>query len=1462
MKKKNKIISLTLSTFLLFSAFGSAMFVNAEGENLDTNEEITEQIDDVKNDELLDEEIPEQTDDEEKKETDSLETDSSEVELNQKSDTTQQKNKTNKENDVNPLAEDDEQPSEVTLGNFKIKGGVQGTDFALEGASLIIKTATPLTIQNVNPSTFNTNNIRIQQGITANITLAGVSIQNTASNDSPFNIMGSGTTCNIILAKDTVNTLNATSLYAAALHCGEGSTVTIDGSGTLNAYGGHGSAGIGSGFNETAGHLIINGGTINAHAWRYNTTGNVAPADSVPTGFGPSNWDRTDHIYSGGAGIGAGTYGGASTITINGGTIHAYGSAHGAGIGASYAHNTAGTKQTGASTNTRPLVCGDITINGGYITSKGYSHGAAFGGSCGTTANGCTIRVTGGTLLPTSLHTNPDFNANGTGKVYITGGSIRTAGGNKFMNGSTPGVAFDKDGKPVFMVTINLSAEGIKNDAISDWSVTIGGEKYEYGAPSYFDDGKLYLWVPQATQGKTISVSCKYNGKPLEPLYIEDTKGDGTAVLKRYVDFDLPDDFINNLTKHYDGLSFDTYDFEKTENAIEAVDQAGNKKVLNKNDNVEVVLQRYDAIDGNPIGEEYQTGGYKMPADAGIYRIQIISRQYANEEGFRDSYWGHRARGWAVINPADSRVVDVDYHWDYKNGISDPTSTADFANIVLKANVMPNNIENVEKGMIKEALTCEAPTGTVQFYINGVRVGKPVKLTAPSSGSSSSDLVTDEAENSGYKYASASLTMDYTSKNYLVPANDEGKFIVTAKYLGDDNYKVSEAGAKKKEVPEEFPFTTVPGSVVTPQDTTELDKDKDVPVLDKLEPSYDIVGEDDDQRLVAYYKDMITRNIVKTEDGEDKPVTILDKVALANMLNQRYALTNPSGRPQTNGTGEDEVIVKFEPENIVITDKDGNEVDEIDLSKPENYTIQATHNQDDVFEDTAVHTSAVLTIDYKLIDMKEEVKKDTPVDVDTDGDGYPDVNVDPDGDGKPEINIDPDGDGKPDVNVDTDDDGKPDVNIDTDKDGKPDINIDPDGDGKPDINIVDKDGDGKPDDLDEKWPNIGDIKPDINIDTDDDGKPDVNVDTDDDGKPDVNIDTDGDNKPDINIDPDGNGKPDINIVDKDGDGKPDDLDEKWPNIGDVKPDINIDTDDDGKPDVNVDTDDDGKPDVNIDTDKDGKPDINIDPDGDGKPDINIVDKDGDGKPDDLDEKWPNIGDIKPDINIDTDDDGKPDVNVDTDDDGKPDVNIDTDGDNKPDINIDPDGNGKPDINIVDKDGDGKPDDLDEKWPNIGDVKPDINIDTDDDGKPDVNVDTDDDGKPDVNIDTDKDGKPDINIDPDGDGKADINIDTDGDGKADLNIDTDGDGKADLNIDKDGDGKPDLNIDTDGDGIADKNIDKDGDGEVDIDIQGEDIKNEKKVKTGDNTSIAGFAVLTLTSLFMVVLLFSLKKKENE
>ena len=66
---------------------------------------------------------------------------------------------------------------EIALGNFHITGGQQGTDYDLEGTSLVIKTDTPLIIKNINPDAVNTTNIRIQNGITANLTLAGVNIQ-------------------------------------------------------------------------------------------------------------------------------------------------------------------------------------------------------------------------------------------------------------------------------------------------------------------------------------------------------------------------------------------------------------------------------------------------------------------------------------------------------------------------------------------------------------------------------------------------------------------------------------------------------------------------------------------------------------------------------------------------------------------------------------------------------------------------------------------------------------------------------------------------------------------------------------------------------------------------------------------------------------------------------------------------------------------------------------------------------------------------------------------------------------------------------------------------------------------------------------------------------------------------------------------------------------------------------------
>lgn len=150
------------------------------------------------------------------------------------------------------------------------------------------------------------------------------------------------------------------------------------------------------------------------------------------------------------------------------------------------------------------------------------------------------------------------------------------------------------------------------------------------------------------------------------------------------------------------------------------------------------------------------------------------------------------------------------------------------------------------------------------------------------------------------------------------------------------------------------------------------------------------------------------------------------------------------------------------------------------------------------------------------------------------------LNIDTDGDGKPDLNVDLNHDGVCDINCDIDNDGKPDLNIDYKGDLKAHFNLDLDGDGKPDTNLINQsNNNGIACNLngtcDLNCDTDGDHHPDINIDFDGDGKPDINIDTDCDGKADLNIDIDGDGKPDLNIDTNGDGKPDEKI-DTDGDG--------------------------------------------------------------------------------------------------------------------------------------------------------------------------------------------------------------------------------------------------------------------------------------------------------------------------------------
>lgn len=190
----------------------------------------------------------------------------------------------------------------------------------------------------------------------ATVTLSGVTI--TA--DRPMLCNGDAI---IILADGTTNTLTAS--VGVGLQAYHQKTLTIRGTGTLNAKGAIYSPGIG---NNNYKEIIIEGGTINAQ--------------------GASN----------AAGIGLGYQNNGGNITITGGIVNATGGSNAPGIGSG-----AGRDHDGTNT---PSVCGNITISGGNVT-------ATAGSSCpnsigaGNTGGTCGTITIGGTVFSGSISQSP-----------------------------------------------------------------------------------------------------------------------------------------------------------------------------------------------------------------------------------------------------------------------------------------------------------------------------------------------------------------------------------------------------------------------------------------------------------------------------------------------------------------------------------------------------------------------------------------------------------------------------------------------------------------------------------------------------------------------------------------------------------------------------------------------------------------------------------------------------------------------------------------------------------------------------------------------------------------------------------------------------------------------------------------------------------------------------------------------
>lgn len=154
---------------------------------------------------------------------------------------------------------------------------------------------------------------------------------------------------------------------------GDEYTLTIRGTGTLNAFGGQNAAGIGANSRYDSGNIVIAGGTINA------TGGENA------------------------AGIGSGYYGKCGDITISGGTITANGGNYAAGIGSA---------EYGS--------CGSIEITTG-VTKVNATKGSGAPNSIGPGQNGSCNSVTiGDTQYWGWVSTSREYGYKNSGDTYLT----------------------------------------------------------------------------------------------------------------------------------------------------------------------------------------------------------------------------------------------------------------------------------------------------------------------------------------------------------------------------------------------------------------------------------------------------------------------------------------------------------------------------------------------------------------------------------------------------------------------------------------------------------------------------------------------------------------------------------------------------------------------------------------------------------------------------------------------------------------------------------------------------------------------------------------------------------------------------------------------------------------------------------------------------------------------------------
>ena len=292
-------------------------------------------------------------------------------------------------------------------------------------------------------STENTVTINAEKDQTANVTLSGANIDVSSAGKAAVSTTGEG---NVNIELNGSNALKSGHSHAGLEKNNDGN-LTIqdkDKDGSLNAKGGQDGAGIGGGSSGAGSDITITGGKVTARGGNY------------------------------GAGIGGGAYGNGSDITVTGGEVTANSGNYGAGIGGGGWGNG-----------------NNISISGGKVTATGGTFAAGIGG--GMHRDGNDITISGGEVSAAGGRCGAGIggglDARGSGDVTVSGDAkLKVRGGKTGDDGQ---------------------GAGIGNGGVRDQNGPVNGTEVEPDICALNPSGKIEYYAPGSvmtgTPSKTVT---------------------------------------------------------------------------------------------------------------------------------------------------------------------------------------------------------------------------------------------------------------------------------------------------------------------------------------------------------------------------------------------------------------------------------------------------------------------------------------------------------------------------------------------------------------------------------------------------------------------------------------------------------------------------------------------------------------------------------------------------------------------------------------------------------------------------------------------------------------------------------------------------------------------------------------------------------------------------------------------